>query len=53
MPWAAQLQKAPVVSPTPSNPRVPRAGMNAPIMRRGVEGDAGTPSPAAPEESGK
>lgn len=31
------LQNAPVVSPAPINPRVPRTGMNAPIMRRGIE----------------
>ena len=47
------LQKAPVVSPTPSNPRIPRAGMNAPIMRRGVEGETDTPAPTAPEGQGK
>lgn len=46
------LQNAPVASP-PSPPRVPRAGMNAPIMRRGLEGDAATPSPTVPEEQGK
>lgn len=47
------LQNAPVVSPTPSNPRIPRAGMNAPIMRRGVEGEGATSSPTVPEEQGK
>ena len=47
------LQNAPVVSPTPGNPRVPRAGMNAPIMRRGVDGETETPAPTAPEGQGK
>ena len=47
------LQSAPVVSPTPSNPRIPRAGMNAPIMRRGVDGETDTPAPTAPEGQGK
>ena len=47
------LQNAPVVAPTPGNPRVPRAGMNAPIMRRGVDGETDTPAPTAPEGQGK
>jgi hypothetical protein len=47
------FQNAPVVSPTPSNPRVPRAGMNAPIMRRGVDGETETATPTAPEGQGK
>ena len=47
------LQNAPVVSPPPSPPRFPRAGMRAPITRRGVEGDGSTPSPTVPEEQGK
>ena len=46
------LQNAPAVSP-PSNPRVPRAGMNAPIMRRAVEGEPETSSPTAPERKDK
>jgi len=33
------LQNAPVASPPSSPPRFPKGGMNAPIMRRGVEGD--------------
>ena len=47
------LQNAPMVSPSPSTPRFPKAGMNAPIMRRGVEGDAAAPSPTVPEQQGK
>ncbi len=47
------FQNAPVVSPPPTTPRFPKAGMNAPIMRRGVEGEAGTSSPTAPEETAK
>jgi hypothetical protein len=45
-----QLQVAPV-NPQPSGPRVPKAGMTNPIMRRGVEGeapDAGTAKPESP-----
>jgi hypothetical protein len=47
------LQNAPVVSPTPNNPRFPRAGMNAPIMRRGVDGEQEPSTPTVPEEQSK
>lgn len=47
------LQNAPVVSPAPINPRFPRAGMNAPIMRRGVDGEPEPSTPTVPEEQGK
>lgn len=47
------LQNAPVVSPAPGNPRIPRAGMNAPIMRRGVEGDSEAPAAGSAEAQGK
>ena len=47
------LQNAPVVSPAPINPRLPRAGMNAPIMRRGVDGEQEPSTPTVPEEQGK
>lgn len=46
------LQNAPMTV-QPGAPRVPRAGMNAPIMRRGVEGEDAASSPALPEEQGK
>lgn len=46
------LQKAPMTV-QPSVPRVPRAGMNAPIMRRGVEADSTPTSPTVPDEQGK
>jgi hypothetical protein len=47
------LQNAPVTSPS-SPPRFPKAGMNAPIMRRGVEpgtpeNSTADPSTSAPE----
>jgi hypothetical protein len=46
------LQNAPMtVQPNP--PRVPKAGMNAPIMRRGVEADSAPASPTVPEDQGK
>ena len=45
------LQNAPVVSPAPINPRLPRAGMNAPIMRRGVDGEPADSTPTAPEDT--
>lgn len=44
------LQNAPVVSPAPINPRLPRPGMNAPIMRRGVDGEPADSTPTAPED---
>jgi len=47
------LQQAPGMSPTPMNPRLPRAGMNAPIMRRGVDGEPEPSTPTVPEEQGK
>jgi hypothetical protein len=47
------LQNAPVVSPAPINPRLPRAGMTAPIMRRGVDGEQEPSTPTVPEEQGK
>ena len=47
------LQNAPVVSPAPINPRLPRAGMNAPIMRRGVDGEQEPSTPTVLEEQGK
>lgn len=47
------LQNAPVVSPAPINTRLPRAGMNAPIMRRGVDGEQEPSTPTVPEEQGK
>ena len=46
------LQNAPMTS-QPSPPRFPKAGMNAPIMRRGVESDASTPAPEVPDDKGK
>ncbi|ODT46797.1 MAG: hypothetical protein ABS70_00325 [Nitrospira sp. SCN 59-13] len=47
------LQNAPVVSPAPINPRLPRAGMNAPIMRRGVDGEPADSTPTAPDDKNK
>ncbi len=47
------LQNAPVVSPAPINPRLPRAGMNAPIMRRGVDGEPADSTPTAPEDKNR
>lgn len=41
------LQVAPA-NPQPNNPRVPKAGMNAPIMRRGVDGEQ--PADTAPAD---
>ncbi|HET9961320.1 MAG TPA: hypothetical protein VFQ34_03190 [Nitrospiraceae bacterium] len=46
------LQNAPMTV-QPGAPRVPRAGMNAPIMRRGVEGETETTAPAPPDDPGK
>ena len=46
------LQNAPMTV-QPGAPRVPSAGMNAPIMRRGVEGETETAAPTPPEEPGK
>lgn len=45
-----QLQVAPT-NPPPRTTPVPKAGMKAPIMRRGVEGEE--PTTPAPEETNK
>lgn len=37
----------------PSASQFTNQGMNAPIMRRGVEGEPSTPSPTLPEKQGK
>ena len=42
-----QLQVAPM-NPQPNTPHIPKAGMNAPIMRRGVEGEQPDTSTANP-----
>lgn len=47
------LQNAPVASPPPSPPRFPRAGTNAPIMRRGVESEPPDSTPTVREEKDK
>lgn len=43
------LQNAPATT-MPKQPRVPRAGMNAPIMRRGIEGEEPSPESTTPAE---
>ena len=40
-------------NPVPSTSPFNNSGMNAPIMRRGVEGETGTSSPTVPEEQSK
>jgi hypothetical protein len=47
-----QLQVAPG-SPPPRTAPVPKAGLHAPIMRRGLEGDVPAPEPTVHEEQGK
>lgn len=48
----SQLQLAPTTSVPKTSP-LQKGRMNAPIMRRGVDGESSTPSPTVPTEAGK